>query len=80
MQFAAANITALAAAPALPRGASGRSYQIPQPFGAMTVFENLLVAASFGGGLREREAYPLCVEVLAHDGAAGARQPLWPAR
>jgi branched-chain amino acid transport system ATP-binding protein len=47
------------------RAGLGRSYQIPQPFGAMTVFENLLVAASFGGGLREREAYPLCVEVLA---------------
>jgi len=46
----------------------GRSYQIPQPFGAMTVFENLLVAASFGGGLRERDAYPLCVDVLAQSG------------
>jgi branched-chain amino acid transport system ATP-binding protein len=46
----------------------GRSYQIPQPFGAMTVFENLLVAASFGGGLRERDAYPVCVEVLEMSG------------
>jgi branched-chain amino acid transport system ATP-binding protein len=46
----------------------GRSYQIPQPFGAMTVFENLLVAASFGGRMRERDAYPLCVDVLAQSG------------
>ena len=46
------------------RAGLGRSYQVPQPFGAMTVFENLLVAASFGGGLPEREAYPVCVEVL----------------
>jgi branched-chain amino acid transport system ATP-binding protein len=46
----------------------GRSYQIPQPFGAMTVFENLLVAASFGAGLRERDAYPVCVEVLEMSG------------
>jgi len=46
----------------------GRSYQIPQPFGAMSVFENLLVAATFGGGLSERDAYPLCVEVLAQSG------------
>ena len=46
------------------RAGVGRSYQIPQPFGAMTVFENLLVAASFGAGLREREAYPVCVDVL----------------
>jgi branched-chain amino acid transport system ATP-binding protein len=46
----------------------GRSYQIPQPFGAMTVFENTLVAASFGGGLSERDAYPLCVDVLTQSG------------
>src|SRR3954470_5833691 len=31
-----------------------RSFQIPQPFGAMTVFENLVVAAAFGGRRRER--------------------------
>src|SRR5437870_7314275 len=30
-----------------------RSFQVPQPFGAMTVFENLVVAAAFGGGRRE---------------------------
>jgi branched-chain amino acid transport system ATP-binding protein len=42
----------------------GRSYQIPQPFGALTVFENLLVAASFGGGLSEAEAGRVCVDVL----------------
>ena len=34
----------------------------------MTVFENLLVAASFGGSLHEREAYPVCVEVLEQAG------------
>jgi branched-chain amino acid transport system ATP-binding protein len=34
----------------------------------MTVFENLLVAASFGAGLREREAWPVCVEALAATG------------
>src|SRR5688572_17712887 len=26
-----------------------RSFQIPQPFGGMTVFKNLVVAAAFGG-------------------------------
>jgi branched-chain amino acid transport system ATP-binding protein len=46
----------------------GRSYQIPQPFGALSVFENLLVAASFGGGSSERDAHPLCVDVLAQSG------------
>ncbi len=34
----------------------GRTYQIPQPFVKMTVFENLLVAAVHGGGLTEKNA------------------------
>ena len=46
----------------------GRSYQIPQPYGAMTVFENCLVAATFGAGLAEKDAYPVCVEVLEKTG------------
>jgi branched-chain amino acid transport system ATP-binding protein len=54
----------------------GRSYQIPQPFGAMTVFENTLVAASFGGGLSERDAHPLCVDVLAQSGLLGRANQL----
>ena len=50
------------------RAGIGRSYQIPQPFGAMTVFENLLVAASFGGALAERDAHALCVGTLEQAG------------
>jgi branched-chain amino acid transport system ATP-binding protein len=46
----------------------GRSYQIPQPFGAMTVFENCLVAATFGAGMGQKEAYPMCVNVLEKTG------------
>ncbi len=46
----------------------GRSYQIPQPFGAMTVFENLVAAASFGGRRAERETYVHAVEVLRETG------------
>jgi len=42
----------------------GRSYQIPQPFGAMTVFENLVAAASFGSGKRESDTYDRAVEIL----------------
>jgi branched-chain amino acid transport system ATP-binding protein len=42
----------------------GRTYQIPQPFAKMTVFENLLVGAAFGARRRERECYDSCVEVL----------------
>ncbi|MGO9701822.1 MAG: ABC transporter ATP-binding protein [Xanthobacteraceae bacterium] len=42
----------------------GRSYQIPHPFANMSVFENLLVGAIFGGGAPERECYMRCSEVL----------------
>ncbi len=47
-----------------------RSFQIPQPFGGMTVFENLVVAAAFGGGKRERDVYPRCAELLDQCGLA----------
>jgi len=46
----------------------GRAYQIPQPFGAMTVFENLIVAASFGSQKREKETYDSAVQVLGETG------------
>src|ERR1700678_4395719 len=42
----------------------GRSYQIPHPFANMTVFENLLVGAIFGGRTNERESYKRCSDVL----------------
>jgi len=47
-----------------------RSFQIPQPFGAMTVFENVVVAAAFGGGRSERDVYGDCADVLARCGLA----------
>src|SRR6266568_1306487 len=47
-----------------------RSFQIPQPFGDMTVFENLVVAAAFGAGRPEREAYGPCMEILERCGLA----------
>ena len=53
-----------------------RSYQVPQPFTQMTVFENLLVGASFAAGLAERAARELCVRVLEQTGLrAKADQP-----
>jgi len=42
----------------------GRSYQIPHPFGGMTVFENVLVAAAFTSNRRENACYDLCVDLL----------------
>jgi branched-chain amino acid transport system ATP-binding protein len=42
----------------------GRSYQIARPFGGLTVFENVLVAALFGGRNADAEANARAVEVL----------------
>jgi branched-chain amino acid transport system ATP-binding protein len=41
-----------------------RSHQIPRPFGGMTVFENLFVAAANGGEFRRDEAYDRCIDAL----------------
>ena len=46
----------------------GRSYQVPQPFGHMTVFENLVTAAVFGAGLNEKAAWQRAAEVLEQTG------------
>jgi len=42
----------------------GRSYQIPHPFGGMTVFENLLVGAAFGKNQAEVQSYDDCARIL----------------
>ena len=47
-----------------------RSFQIPQPFGGMTVFENAVVAAAFGQGRRERDVYTACLDILDRCGLA----------
>lgn len=46
----------------------GRTYQIPQPFSKMTVFENCLVSASFGANKTERHSYDHCAAVLKRTG------------
>jgi branched-chain amino acid transport system ATP-binding protein len=54
----------------------GRSYQVPQPFGHMSVFENLVTAASFGGGKTESQAWDQAVQVLEQTGLmAHANKP-----
>jgi len=42
----------------------GRSYQVPQPFESLTVFENLLVGAVYGRGMTEAQAGEYCAHVL----------------
>lgn len=46
------------------RSGMGRTYQIPRPFEKMTVFENVLVCAHQGAGLRKRAAIERAAEVL----------------
>ena len=50
------------------RAGIGRSYQVPQPFGHMTVFENLVTAACFGAGQPEHEAWDTAAAVLEKTG------------
>ncbi len=48
----------------------GRSYQVPQPFGNMSVFENLVTAACFGAQVPEKEAWEIAWDVLQKTGLA----------
>jgi len=42
----------------------GRTYQIPQPFDKMTVYENILVGAVHGAGIKEKKARDRVLEIL----------------
>ena len=46
----------------------GRTFQIPQPFQQLTVFENLLVAAAYGSRKTEREVSERCADILVNTG------------
>jgi branched-chain amino acid transport system ATP-binding protein len=48
-----------------------RSFQVPQPFAGMTVFENVVVAAAFGANEREALVYDRCADLLERCGLAG---------
>ncbi len=45
-----------------------RSFQVPQPFSGMTVFENALIAATQSAMLKGRAAEQLCLQVLEQTG------------
>jgi branched-chain amino acid transport system ATP-binding protein len=49
----------------------GRTYQVPRPFTDMTVYENLLVAAQQGAGLRRRASYAAAAQALDLAGMTG---------
>jgi branched-chain amino acid transport system ATP-binding protein len=70
VRFAGRTVTRLDAAARCRLGV-GRSYQVPRPFGDMTVFENVLVAAQQGAGLRRRASYAAAVEALQRAGMSG---------
>jgi len=61
--FAGRDVSALGAADRCRLGIA-RSHQIPRPFGGMTVFENLHVAAEVGGNLKGAVAHQACVDSL----------------
>jgi branched-chain amino acid transport system ATP-binding protein len=63
VHFRGADVTAL---PTSERCRMGivRTHQIPRSFSAMTVFENVLAAASNGGGFPRNEAYDRSIDSL----------------
>jgi branched-chain amino acid transport system ATP-binding protein len=67
--FAGEDITRLPAERRCRKGLA-RSFQIPQPFTGMTVFENVVVAAAFGANEREAAVYDRCADLLECCGLA----------
>jgi branched-chain amino acid transport system ATP-binding protein len=67
IRFKGADITALDPHKRSAAGI-GRTYQIPRPFEKLTVFENLLVGAVYGGGRSERAAIAPCAMILRSTG------------
>ena len=63
ISFLGQDVTRVAAMRRVQMGV-GRSFQIPQPFEGLTVFENLLTAASFGRGLSEAAVVEDCARIL----------------
>jgi branched-chain amino acid transport system ATP-binding protein len=69
VELAGSDVTRQGAAQRCRRGI-GRAYQVPRPFGGMTVFENAFVGAATGGGRRGSQAYDRCIDALELCGLA----------
>src|SRR3974390_2366985 len=69
VMFAGEDVTSLPPERRCHKGMA-RSFQIPQPFSGMTVFENVVVDAAFGVGEREAAVYDRCGELLERCGLA----------
>jgi branched-chain amino acid transport system ATP-binding protein len=67
IRFAGRTVTKMESA-ARCRLGIGRTYQVPRPFADMTVFENLLVAAQQGGGMRRQPSYAAAATALERTG------------
>ncbi len=53
------------------RAGMARSFQVPQPFSGLTVFENAMVAATQAANLKGVRAESLCLEMLEQTGLLG---------
>lgn len=65
--FQGKNVTGLSAARRC-RSGLVRSFQVPQPFSGMTVYENAMIAATQAAGLTGKPAERLCLQVLDQTG------------
>lgn len=54
----------------------GRTFQIPRPFVRMSVYENVLVSAVFGGGMSERMGREPALDVLRMTGLYDRRETI----
>ena len=64
VRLAGQDVTALPARARCQLGLA-RTFQVPQPFSGMTVYENVLVGATFGGLGADRDAHGASLEALA---------------
>jgi branched-chain amino acid transport system ATP-binding protein len=75
IQLQGQDITALSADERC-RAGIGRTFQIPQPFAGLSVYENTLVAATYGAGLDQEPAADAACDALRRCGlSAQGNQP-----